>query len=52
MNWKPIKDAPWDEYVMVRIGNFEPFEHRMSDLQWIDPAPDEFVTMQEYKENQ
>ena len=50
MDWKSIKDVPYDEYVMVRNKEFGPYKYRMSDMQWIDPAPEEFVTMEEYME--
>jgi hypothetical protein len=32
MDWKPIKDAPWDEYVMVRSKEFGPYKYRQSDF--------------------
>ena len=48
--WKPIMNAPFDEYVMARNREFGPYKYRVSDFQFIDPPPEEYITMNEYNE--
>ena len=58
INWdeipkRSIDYAPWDEYVMAFSKDFfhpfgPPYEYRKSDMQWIDPSPEYFITMGEY----
>lgn len=48
--WKSISEAPFGEIVMARNSEFGPYEYDTGDFVFMDPPPEEFMTMNDFND--